>query len=52
MESALPSVLLEPGDIVATGAPEPDTPLRVGDTIETKIERLGTLRNPAIGEGS
>jgi 2-keto-4-pentenoate hydratase/2-oxohepta-3-ene-1,7-dioic acid hydratase in catechol pathway len=43
---------LEPGDIVATGVPEPDTPLRVGDTIEITIERLGTLRNPVVGEGS
>jgi acylpyruvate hydrolase len=43
---------LEPGDIVATGVPEPDTPLNVGDTIEITIERLGTLRNPVIGEES
>jgi acylpyruvate hydrolase len=41
---------LEPGDIVATGVPEPDTPLNIGDTIEIRIERLGTLRNPVIGE--
>jgi 2-keto-4-pentenoate hydratase/2-oxohepta-3-ene-1,7-dioic acid hydratase in catechol pathway len=43
---------LEPGDIVATGVPEPDTPLKVGDTIEITVERLGTLRNPVVGEGS
>jgi 2,4-didehydro-3-deoxy-L-rhamnonate hydrolase len=43
---------LEPGDIVATGVPEPDTPLNVGDTIEITVERLGTLRNPVVGEGS
>ena len=43
---------LEPGDIVATGVPEPDTPLKVGDTIEITIDRLGTLRNPVVGEGS
>jgi len=43
---------LEPGDIVATGVPEPDTPLKVGDTIEIRVERLGTLRNPVVGEGS
>jgi 2-keto-4-pentenoate hydratase/2-oxohepta-3-ene-1,7-dioic acid hydratase in catechol pathway len=41
---------LEPGDIVATGVPDPDTPLNVGDTIEAAVERLGTLRNPVIGE--
>jgi 2-keto-4-pentenoate hydratase/2-oxohepta-3-ene-1,7-dioic acid hydratase in catechol pathway len=42
---------LEPGDIVATGVPDPDTPLKVGDTIEAAVERLGTLRNPVVGEG-
>jgi acylpyruvate hydrolase len=41
---------LEPGDIVATGVPDPDTALKVGDTIEAAIERLGTLRNPVVGE--
>jgi acylpyruvate hydrolase len=43
---------LEPGDIVATGVPDPDTALTVGDTIEAAVERLGTLRNPVVGEGS
>jgi 2-keto-4-pentenoate hydratase/2-oxohepta-3-ene-1,7-dioic acid hydratase in catechol pathway len=43
---------LEPGDIVATGVPDPDTPLNVGDTIEAAVERLGTLRNPVVGEGN
>jgi acylpyruvate hydrolase len=43
---------LEPGDMVATGVPDPDTPLKVGDTIEITIDRLGTLRNPVVGEGS
>ena len=43
---------LEPGDIVATGVPDPDTPLQVGDTIEITVDRLGTLRNPVVGEGS
>jgi 2-keto-4-pentenoate hydratase/2-oxohepta-3-ene-1,7-dioic acid hydratase in catechol pathway len=42
---------LEPGDIIATGVPDPDTPLNVGDTIEAAVERLGTLRNPVVGEG-
>jgi 2-keto-4-pentenoate hydratase/2-oxohepta-3-ene-1,7-dioic acid hydratase in catechol pathway len=41
---------LEPGDIVATGVPDPDTPLAVGDTIEITVDRLGTLRNPVVGE--
>jgi hypothetical protein len=26
--------------------------LRVGDTIEITVGRLGTLRNPVVGEGS
>jgi len=43
---------LEPGDIVATGVRDPDTPLRVGDTIEITVDRLGTLRNLVVGEGS
>jgi 2-keto-4-pentenoate hydratase/2-oxohepta-3-ene-1,7-dioic acid hydratase in catechol pathway len=43
---------LEPGDIVTTGVPDPDTALRVGDTIEAAVERLGTLRNPVVGEGN
>ena len=43
---------LEPGDIVATGVPDPDTALTVGDTIEAAVERLGTLRNPVVGEGT
>ena len=43
---------LEPGDMVATGVPDPDTPLNVGDTIEITVDRLGTLRNPVVGEGS
>jgi 2-keto-4-pentenoate hydratase/2-oxohepta-3-ene-1,7-dioic acid hydratase in catechol pathway len=43
---------LEPGDIVATGVPDPDTPLAAGDNIEITVERLGTLRNPVVGGGS
>jgi 2-keto-4-pentenoate hydratase/2-oxohepta-3-ene-1,7-dioic acid hydratase in catechol pathway len=43
---------LEPGDIIATGVPNPDTPLNAGDKIEITIDRLGTLRNPVVGEGT
>jgi acylpyruvate hydrolase len=43
---------LEPGDIIATGVPNPDTPLNAGDKIEITVDRLGTLRNPVVGEGT
>ncbi len=41
---------LMPGDIIATGVPAPVVPLRVGDTIEITIERLGTLRNRVVSK--
>jgi len=49
---------LEPGDVVATGAPaaaavEGEDPfLRAGDVMECTIERLGTLRNSVVAEKS
>jgi 2-keto-4-pentenoate hydratase/2-oxohepta-3-ene-1,7-dioic acid hydratase in catechol pathway len=39
---------LEPGDIIATGVPQPTAPLEAGDTVELYIERLGTLRNYVV----
>ena len=36
---------LEPGDIIATGVPQPTAQLEAGDTVEIRIQRLGTLRN-------
>jgi 2-keto-4-pentenoate hydratase/2-oxohepta-3-ene-1,7-dioic acid hydratase in catechol pathway len=37
---------LLPGDIIATGTPAGVGPLKPGDTVEIKIENIGTLRNP------
>lgn len=36
---------LMPGDIIATGTPSGIGPMEKGDTIEIKIEGIGTLRN-------
>jgi 2-keto-4-pentenoate hydratase/2-oxohepta-3-ene-1,7-dioic acid hydratase in catechol pathway len=36
---------LLPGDVIATGTPEGVGPMQPGDTIEVKIEGIGTLRN-------
>lgn len=43
---------LETGDVFQTGVPAPVVPLKAGDTIEITIERLGTLRNRVIADGS
>ena len=39
---------LLPGDVVATGTPEGIGPMRPGDTIEVRIEGIGTLRNKVV----
>ncbi|MDD4859061.1 MAG: fumarylacetoacetate hydrolase family protein [Dehalococcoidales bacterium] len=36
---------LLPGDVIATGTPEGVGPMKPDDTVEIKIERIGTLRN-------
>lgn len=36
---------LMPGDIIATGTPEGVSQLKHGDTVEIRIENIGTLRN-------
>jgi 2-keto-4-pentenoate hydratase/2-oxohepta-3-ene-1,7-dioic acid hydratase in catechol pathway len=36
---------LKPGDIIATGTPSGIGAMQRGDTIEIKIEGVGTLRN-------
>ena len=38
---------LEPGDVIATGTPAGIGPLRNGDEVEVKIEKLGSLINVA-----
>jgi len=36
---------LNPGDVIATGTPSGIGPMQPGDTVEIKIENIGTLRN-------
>lgn len=39
---------LLPGDVIATGTPAGIGPMKPGDTVEVKIEGIGTLRNRVI----
>jgi 2-keto-4-pentenoate hydratase/2-oxohepta-3-ene-1,7-dioic acid hydratase in catechol pathway len=36
---------LLPGDVIATGTPSGVGPMEVGDTVEVRVEGIGTLRN-------
>ena len=36
---------LNPGDIISTGTPSGIGPMKKGDAVEVKIEKIGTLRN-------
>jgi 2-keto-4-pentenoate hydratase/2-oxohepta-3-ene-1,7-dioic acid hydratase in catechol pathway len=40
---------LLPGDVIATGTPSGIGPMQPGDTVEIKIESIGTLKNYIIG---
>ncbi|MFC1992403.1 fumarylacetoacetate hydrolase family protein [Chloroflexota bacterium] len=40
---------LLPGDVIATGTPAGIAPMKPGDVIEIKIEKIGTLRNTVVG---
>jgi len=42
---------LLPGDIIATGTPGGIGPMQPGDTVEIKIEPIGTLRNYVVKSG-
>jgi len=39
------AMTLLPGDIIATGTPSGVSPLKHGDTVEIRVEGIGTLRN-------
>jgi 2-keto-4-pentenoate hydratase/2-oxohepta-3-ene-1,7-dioic acid hydratase in catechol pathway len=41
-------MLLMPGDVVATGTPCGIGPMKPGDTVEVRIEGIGSLSNPVI----
>ncbi len=45
-------ITLMPGDIISTGTPEGIKPVNPGDFMEVCIEKIGTLKNPVIGEAS
>ncbi len=38
-------ITLLPGDVIATGTPSGIAPMKPGDTVEIKIDSIGTLRN-------
>ncbi len=40
---------LLPGDVIATGTPSGIAPMKSGDTVEVKIDGIGTLRNYVVG---
>jgi len=42
---------LMPGDVIATGTPSGIGPMRPGDTVEVKIEGIGTLKNYVVENG-
>jgi len=42
---------LLPGDIIATGTPSGIGPMYPGDTVEVRIEPIGTLRNHVVKNG-
>ncbi len=55
IESISAAVLLEPGDVIATGTPagvgigfDPPLYLQSGDVVEVSIDGIGTLCNPVI----
>jgi 2-keto-4-pentenoate hydratase/2-oxohepta-3-ene-1,7-dioic acid hydratase in catechol pathway len=39
---------LEPGDVILTGTPAGVGPLHPGDTVEVRVEGIGTLHNPVV----
>jgi len=42
---------LLPGDVIATGTPSGIAPMKPGDVVEVKIEKIGTLRNTVVAPG-
>jgi len=46
IESVSRYITLEPGDIISTGTPEGIGPIKNGDTIVCRIDKIGELKNP------
>jgi len=43
---------LEPGDVISLGTPPGPAVAQVGDTVRIEVERVGSLTNPVVAEGS
>ncbi len=43
---------LLPGDVITTGTPSGIGPMKPGDVVEIKIEKVGTLRNYIVNDGA
>jgi 2-keto-4-pentenoate hydratase/2-oxohepta-3-ene-1,7-dioic acid hydratase in catechol pathway len=41
---------LLPGDVIATGTPAGVGPLRPGDEVEIRVEKIGSLHNRVVAE--
>jgi 2-keto-4-pentenoate hydratase/2-oxohepta-3-ene-1,7-dioic acid hydratase in catechol pathway len=41
---------LMPGDVIATGTPAGVSPLKHGDTVEVRLEKIGTLKNYVVNK--
>jgi len=41
---------LLPGDVITTGTPSGIGRISPGDTVEIRIDKIGTLRNPVVGQ--
>ncbi len=57
IEAISASVVLEPGDVIATGTPvgvgigfDPPRFLRPGDIVEVSIDGVGSIRNPVVAD--
>jgi 2-keto-4-pentenoate hydratase/2-oxohepta-3-ene-1,7-dioic acid hydratase in catechol pathway len=43
-------MVLEPGDLIATGTPSGISPMNAGDVVEVELDGIGVLRNPVASE--
>lgn len=44
-------MVLEPGDLIATGTPSGISPMKAGDVVEVELDGIGILMNTVIEEG-
>ena len=52
--TSLPTVVMfaERGDVISLGTPPGPAVAQVGDTVRIEVERVGSLTNPVVAEGS